>query len=103
MSVLTRKEIEERLKKPLGCPKSIVLTPLLDDNFDEDAVDLRLGCYFRSPAVSSIACIRPYQDTKDCYPELIHKPYRKTKRNSGQESNNDIYLTATSCSIGEYA
>lgn len=54
---------------------------VLDQNFDEDSVDLKLGCYFRFPAISSIECIKPfnkqrsYDKTEEHYPELVHKPY----------------------------
>lgn len=81
MSVLARNEIEARLAKPINDPESIVITPLLDCKFDHDAVDLRLGCYFRLPAIASIDCIRPYgtsgqkKGIVDHYSELIHKPY----------------------------
>ena len=75
MSILSRKEIKERLEKPLEDLESIVITPLLDEKFDHDSVDLRLGCYFRVPAVSTIECVKPYQDTVEHYPELVHKPY----------------------------
>ncbi|OHB59666.1 MAG: dCTP deaminase [Planctomycetes bacterium RBG_13_44_8b] len=80
MSVLSAREIERRLKEPLINPESMVITPLLDEKFDHDAVDLRLGCYFRFPAISSIKCMRPYsgRDSKDSienYPELVHKTY----------------------------
>lgn len=77
MSVLSRKEIEDRLEKPLEDLESIVITPLLDEKFDHDSVDLRLGCYFRVPAVSTIECVKPYQETVEHYPELVHKPYRR--------------------------
>jgi len=77
VSVLSRKEIEDRLEKPLEDLESIVITPLLDEKFDHDSVDLRLGCYFRVPAVSTIECVKPYQYTVEHYPELVHKPYRR--------------------------
>ncbi|MDH4241144.1 MAG: dCTP deaminase [Phycisphaerae bacterium] len=77
MSVLCRKEIERRLKLHLDDLESIVITPLLDEKFDHDSVDLRLGCYFRVPAVSTIECVKPYQHTVEHYPELAHKPYMR--------------------------
>lgn len=77
MSVLSRKEIKDRLEKPLTDFKSIVITPLLGDTFDHDSIDLRLGCYFRVPAVSTIECVKPYQGTVEHYPELVHKPYSR--------------------------
>jgi len=80
VSVLSKEKIKERLERPLEDPKSIVITPLSDEGFDHDAVDLRLGCYFRLPAISSIECIKPFSKRKfDAmarhYPELVHKPY----------------------------
>ena len=77
MSVLSRKEIKERLKKSPEDLESIIITPLIDEKFDHDSVDLRLGCYFRVPAVSTIECVKPYQDTVEHYPELVHKPYSR--------------------------
>lgn len=77
MSVLSRKEIKDRLKKSPEDLESIIITPLLDEKFDHDSVDLRLGCYFRIPAVSTIECVKPYQETVEHYPELVHKPYSR--------------------------
>jgi deoxycytidine triphosphate deaminase len=80
VSVLSSKEIKDRLEKPLEDLKSIVITPRLDEKFDQDSVDLRLGCYFRVPAVSTIECVKPYQDTVEHYPELVHKPYGRGRK-----------------------
>ena len=80
MSVLSRKEIKDRLKKSPEDLESIIITPLLDEKFDHDSVDLRLGCYFRVPAVSTIECVKPYQETVEHYPELVHKPYGQGKK-----------------------
>lgn len=77
MSVLSRKEIKDRLKKSPEDLESIIITPLLDEKFDHDSVDLRLGCYFRVPAVSTIECVKPYQETVEHYPKLVHKPYSR--------------------------
>ena len=79
MSVLCRKEIERRLKLRLDELESIVITPRLDDKFDHDSVDLRLGCYFRVPAVSTTECVKPYQEPVEHYPELVHKPYGRDR------------------------
>jgi len=84
VSVLHRDEIKRRLKTSVDKFKSLVITPLLDENFDHDAVDLRLGSYFRLPAMSSVDCMKPYpsdNEKKDnerkleAYPELVHKPH----------------------------
>jgi len=87
VSVLSRDEIKNRLQLRLSDAKSLLITPLLDEKFDHDAVDLRLGCYFRLPAVSSIDCIWPYNETgadggTESYPELLHKPYGRGRKES---------------------
>jgi len=106
VSVLCRKEIERRLKLHLDDLESIVITPCLDENFDQDSVDLRLGCYFRIPAVSNIACLYPYDSssskgTVNHYPELVHKPYRwdskkvvkkEAEERNGENAKNTIIL-----------
>ena len=91
MSVLARDEIKERLKKPISDLQSLVITPLLDDEFDHDAVDLRLGCYFRLPAISNIECVRPYRQARaegglKQYPELLHKPYGRKGNSASNKS-----------------
>lgn len=80
MSVLSSSEIRKRLEKTINDPQSLVITPLLDEEFDYDAVDIRLGCYFRLPAISSITCIDPFREShlkggEEYYPELVHRPY----------------------------
>jgi len=67
---------------PIEDVRSLVITPILKEEFDHDAIDLRLGCYFRSPAVSSIECVKPYQEPVDHYPELVHKPYGREPNSS---------------------
>lgn len=84
MSVLSSSEIRKRLEKTINDPQSLVITPLLDEEFDYDAVDIRLGCYFRLPAISSIKCIEPYRESHleggvAHYPELVHKPYGRSE------------------------
>jgi len=79
LSVLSKKEIERRLKRSPDDLESIVITPLLSKKFDHDSVDLRLGCYFRVPAVSTIGYVKPYQGEIEHYPELVHKPYGQDK------------------------
>jgi dCTP deaminase len=76
VSVLSSDEIKRRLEISIDDPQSIVITPLVAaEDFDRDSVDLKLGCYFRLPAISSIECIKPYSGTIEHYPELIHRPY----------------------------
>jgi dCTP deaminase len=79
LSVLSKQEIKRRLELTIDKPESIVITPLLSEEFDHDSVDVRLGSYFRLPAISSVRCIEPYRATPETiisqYPELVHKPY----------------------------
>jgi dCTP deaminase len=59
MAVLSKGEIEDRLKLTIDDPKSLIITPLLDPNsFDQDSVDLRLGTHFLMPQVPP----QPYMD-----------------------------------------
>src|ERR1700677_136320 len=52
MAVLSKNDINQRRQLSVDEPKSLVITPLLDDDaFDEDAVDLRLGTYFLLPQI----------------------------------------------------
>jgi len=57
MAVVRKAEIEDRLNLPVEDQKSLVITPLLEEdevlgeNSDCDAVDLRLGTYFLLPQV----------------------------------------------------
>jgi deoxycytidine triphosphate deaminase len=78
MSVLTAEEIKRRLALDIDKYQSMVITPP-PVSFDHDSVDLRLGCYFRLPAISSTACIKPCrmnpQFIIDHYSELVHRPY----------------------------
>jgi len=90
VSVLYRKEIERRLKLHLDDLESIVITPRLDEKFDHDSVDLRMGCYFRVPAVTTIECVKPYQDTVEHYPELVHKPYRRDRKKGVKEGAKEM-------------
>lgn len=51
MSVLSSREVRERMKLDVDDPRSLVITPLADeeDAFDVDSLDLRLGSYFLLP------------------------------------------------------
>ena len=91
MSILSKTEIQNRLKKPIGDPQSIVITPLLNKKFDHDGVDLSLGCYFRSPAISSIHSVKPYQEPVDHYPELEHRLCRINEKKIN-EDNGGTYI-----------
>lgn len=96
MSVLSRDEITRRLKLSVEEAQSIVITPLLfkEEEFDHDAVDLRLGCYFRLPAISGVPCIRPYREEGiDHYPELIYKPYPRRLGSHPDENTKEDLAT----------
>jgi deoxycytidine triphosphate deaminase len=92
MSVLSAKEIQRRLNLPISNKEKLVITPLLDDSLDQDSIDLRLGCYFRSPSIGSIDCIRPEGSAIKHYPELIHKPYEPYKENKKNKENCEFIL-----------
>jgi dCTP deaminase len=50
MGILPTTEIKKRLGRKISDPKSLVITPLLDDDaYDQDSVDLRLGSHFLLP------------------------------------------------------
>jgi dCTP deaminase len=52
MAILSRSEIQRRLKLEIKHEESLVITPLpRSEAFDSDSVDLRLGCHFLSPQV----------------------------------------------------
>jgi dCTP deaminase len=86
VSVLSSSEIRKRLRMKIDESQSLVITPLLDEDFDYDAVDIRLGCYFRLPAISRIKCIEPYRESGvGHYPELIHKPYRRIEETADKK------------------
>jgi dCTP deaminase len=59
--VLSRKQIENRLKRDVSDSKSLVITPLLQyaDAFDNDSVDLRLGTHFILPQVPPEPAVVP--------------------------------------------
>ena len=60
MSVLSKREIDERRKLPVSEAESLVITPLLgEDVFDEESVDLRLGTYFLMPQIPPQPFIDP--------------------------------------------
>ena len=59
MTVLSRSDFEERLELPGNDDRSLVITPLLDEEcFDEDSIDLRLGTHFLLPQIPP----QPYFD-----------------------------------------
>jgi dCTP deaminase len=56
--VLTKKDIEDRLKKSIGKPLSLVITPS-PDKIDRDSIDLSLGNYFFVPRSHRSPCFIP--------------------------------------------
>jgi len=56
--VLTKKDIEERLKVNIGNPLSLVITPSPDE-IDRDSIDLSLGNYFFVPRSHRSPCFIP--------------------------------------------
>jgi dCTP deaminase len=75
MSVLTRRDFEERLKLPITDPFSMVITPLPpQDAFTEDSIDLRLGTHFLLPQIPPQPYIDPGEsdDSRNYLP--LHSP-----------------------------
>ena len=71
MAVISRQEIERRLRLGVAEDESLVITPLLrpDLSFDADSVDLRLGSHFLMPQIPP----QPFFDpTKPESHELSH-------------------------------
>lgn len=59
--VLTKDDIIERLQEPVKELRSLVITPLPDeqDGFDRDSIDLRLGSHFFVPRSYRSPCFIP--------------------------------------------
>jgi len=76
-SVLSRQSIEERRKRPVSDPKSLVITPLLlsPDPYDHDSIDLRLGSYFLIPQSPPAPFLDPTEKDSSRHSHLkVHKP-----------------------------
>lgn len=75
--VLAKKEIV-RLMEQFGPndPEGLVITPLLDkDNiFDDDSVDLRLGCYFLLPKTLDQPFFSPDRNSSTALHVKVHVP-----------------------------
>jgi dCTP deaminase len=80
MGVLSRSEIIRRLELPIAEGGSLFITPLDEGSMDFDSVDLRLGCYFRVPAISSTRYINPRPrrpgTASSQHSVLVHKPLK---------------------------
>jgi dCTP deaminase len=75
--VLSRQTIEERRKRPINDPKSLVITPLLlrTDPYDHDSIDLRLGSYFLIPQSPPAPFLDPTDENSSRHSHLkVHKP-----------------------------
>jgi deoxycytidine triphosphate deaminase len=104
VSVFSSEEIKRRLQEPISNSQSLVITPLSKKDFDQDAIDLRLGCYFRLPAMSCIPCIMPYasSDAEDAvrhYPELVHQPYGRHRATGAQKEPGGERWSRTNSSL----
>ena len=79
--VLPKKEILDRMRKfEVSDPRSLVITPLLytkgneKDVFDEDSVDLRLGCYFLLPKTLDQPFFSPDKSSATSLHVKVHVP-----------------------------
>jgi dCTP deaminase len=79
MAVLSKREIERRLRYPITQIESLVITPLLDrvGAFDSDSVDLRLGCYFLLPPTPPRPFLYPGSDPTEHSNTRVHVPFGK--------------------------
>ncbi|HXI42866.1 MAG TPA: dCTP deaminase [Bryobacteraceae bacterium] len=67
--------MDARLKLPIGHQKSLVITPRVrPEDFDEDSVDLRLGCYFLLPKRSPEPYFAPDKETATSLHVKVHVP-----------------------------
>jgi len=76
-SVLSRETIEERRKRKIADPKSLVITPLLlrTDPYDYDSIDLRLGSYFLIPQSPPAPFLDPTEENSSKQSHRkVHKP-----------------------------
>src|SRR5216683_54942 len=76
-SVLSRATIEERRRKLITDPQSLVITPLLmrTDPYDYDSIDLRLGSYFLIPQSPPAPFLDPTEENSSRLSHLkVHKP-----------------------------
>jgi dCTP deaminase len=78
-NVLSRQTIDERIKKPISDPKSLVITPLLlskdTDPYDHDSIDMRLGSYFLIPQSPPAPFLDPTDKNSSIHSHLkVHKP-----------------------------
>jgi dCTP deaminase len=77
VSVLSKREIFKRLHKSIKDEQSLIITPLLDaeEAFDEDSVDLRLGCYFLLPRTPPRPFLYPGSTPSEHSNLRVHVPF----------------------------
>lgn len=76
MGVLSRREIQKRMRLPINDDAGLVITPILDPNtaFDSDSVDLRLGSHFLLPkSQQPVFC--PDESSATALHDPVHVPY----------------------------
>jgi dCTP deaminase len=76
MAVLSKKRILERLQRSVTEPSSLVITPLLkmDEAFDSDSIDLRLGFYFLLPKTPPELYFDPSSKISESSYTRVHVP-----------------------------
>jgi len=76
MAILSRRAISRRLKWDLDDDRSLVVTPLLarDEAFDDDSLDLRLGCYFLLPRAPGFPFYCPNEQSSFSFHTRVHVP-----------------------------
>jgi dCTP deaminase len=80
MTVIRKSDIKERLSLRIENPKSLVITPLLQEKdiwkegSDDDSIDLRLGSYFLLPQIPPSPFIYPSKDSAKTSHFRVHVP-----------------------------
>lgn len=76
MAVLSRKRILERLQQSVTEASSLVITPLLkmEEAFDSDSIDLRLGFYFLLPKTPPELFLDPSSQISESSYTRVHVP-----------------------------
>ena len=74
--ILSSDEMKTRLRLGVDDARSLVITPLVDEDnaFDTDSVDLRLGTHFLFPLVPPRAYYCPDENSRDSFHMPVHVP-----------------------------
>jgi len=74
--ILSSDEMKTRLLLGVDDARSLVITPLVDEDsaFDTDSIDLRLGTHFLFPRVPPRAYYCPDENSKDSFHMPVHVP-----------------------------